>query len=162
MARSTSDGRSSRPRRAEEGVEDAAVGEVDRELLDAEGLHALPHQEQDLQVRRGRVGADHVEVHLHELAVAAALRVLPAPDLCRVPAAEGQGQLGEVRRHEPREGHGEVEAHGHVAAAVVGEAVDLLVGLPAALAQEHLGELEHGRVDGGKAEQAKYRLQLPQ
>ena len=35
---------------------------------------------------------------------------------------------------EAGEGHGEIEAEGHVAAAVIGEAVELLVGLCATLA----------------------------
>ena len=44
--------------------------------------------EEDLEVGRGRLRADGVEVHLDELAVASALRVLAAPDLGRVPAFE--------------------------------------------------------------------------
>ena len=87
----------------EERVEHAAVGVADAEPLHAERREALPHEEQDLQVGGGRVGPHDVEIDLHELAVAAALRVLSPPDLCRVPAAEGEPDLGEVGGHEPGE-----------------------------------------------------------
>ena len=107
----------------------------------------LSRIEEDLQVRGGGVRPHDVEVDLHELPIPSALRVLPAPDLCRVPAPEGEAQLRDMRRHEPGEGNGEVESHRNVPAAVIGEPVDLFVGLTAALAEEHLGELEHGRVD---------------
>ena len=52
---------------------------------------------------------------------------------------------------EPREGHGEIEPHAHLPAAMVGEAVHLLVGLLASLAGEDLEVLERRRVDRGEA-----------
>ena len=107
---------------------------------------------QDLEVRRGGVRADDVEVDLDELAVAPALGVLPAPDLGHVVALEGQVQLVDVGGHEAGEGDGEVEAQGHVPLAVVPEAVDLLVRLPAALAQQDLRVLQGRGVDGHEAE----------
>ena len=54
-------------------------------------------------------------------------------------------------------GHREVEAHRHVAPAVIGEPVDLLVRLPAAFAEQDLGELEDGRVDRQEAEAVRKR-----
>ena len=162
IARSTSTLFDSKPEPLEEGVENAPVGEVDGEALHAQRPHALPHEEQDFQVCRSGVRADHVEIHLDELAVASPLGVLPAPHLCRVPAPEGQGKLREVRGHEPRKGDRQVEAQRHVAVSVVAEPVHLLVRLAAPLAEEHLGVLEDRRIDGGKGEQPEDFLQLSQ
>ena len=88
---------------------------------------------------------------LDELAVAAALRVLATPDLADLVALEGQGQLAGVRGHEAGERHGQVEAQRHPPSAVVGEPVDLLVGLVAALAEQDLRVLERRRVDRAEA-----------
>ena len=99
---------------------------------------------------------DDVEIALHELAIAPALGVLAAPDLGHVVAPEGEVELVDVLGHEAGEGHGEVEAEGHVPAALVLEAVDLLVRLPAALAEENLRVFEGGGIDGHEAEGAEH------
>ncbi len=148
------------PPGGQEAVEQLAVGHVDAEARHPQLAEALLHEHQDLEVRRGGVRADQVEVDLDELAVAPALGVLPAPDLGHVVALEGQVQLVGVRGHEAGEGDGEVEAQGHVPLAVVPEAVDLLVRLPAALAQQDLGVLQGRGVDGHEAEAPEHAGEL--
>ena len=56
-----------------------------------------------------------------------------------------------VLGREPGERHGEVEPEAHVAAAVILEAIELLVGLVAPLARQDLEVLERRRVDRRKA-----------
>ena len=56
-----------------------------------------------------------------------------------------------MHRGEAGERHGEVEAHRHVALAVILEAVDDAVVLAAALAQQNVGVFQRRRVDGGVA-----------
>jgi hypothetical protein len=161
MVRSTIDRHLRQAEPCEERVEHAPVGVVHLHAAQAEPEEALAHQQQDLEVGRCRLRADGVEIDLDELAVAAALGVLAAPDLGRVPALEGERKLAEMCGHEPGEGHGEVVAHGHVPAAVVGEPVDLLVGLAAALTEQHLRVLQHRRVNGREAVAVEHHLQLP-
>ena len=55
---------------------------------------------------------------------------------------------------EAGERHREVEPHADLAAAVVGEAIELLVGLGTPLAREDLEVFERRRVDRGEAEGA--------
>ena len=133
---------------------------ADRKLLHPEGCKAFPHEEEDLQVCRCGIRAHDVEVDLHELPVTPALGVLSAPDFRRVPAPEGQPDLGEVCRHESGKRDGEIEPQGHVAAAVVQEAIDLLVRFPPSLAEEDFGELQDGGVDGQEPEPFEHVLQL--
>ena len=82
--------------------------------------------------------ADDVDVGLIELAEAAALGALAAVHLADLIAAEGEGQLAVVQRHILGQRYGQVKAQGQVAVAL-GEAVDLLLGLAAALGQQDLG-----------------------
>jgi hypothetical protein len=103
--------------------------------------------EYHLQVGHRTRRADRVEVALHELTVPATLSVLAAPHRRHVVALEGQPQVVEVLGREAGEGNGEVEPHPHVAAAMVLKAVQLLVGLLAALAGEDLQVFERRRVD---------------
>ena len=100
-------------------------------------------------------GADRVEVALHELAVAAALRVLAAPHGGDVVALERRAQLADVLGGEAGQRHGEVEPQADVAAAVVLEAVELLVGFRAALAEQDFEVLQRRRVDRAEAVGAK-------
>ena len=100
-------------------------------------------------------GADRVEVALHELAVAAALRVLAAPHGGDVVALERRAQLADVLGGEAGQRHGEIEPQADVAAAVVLEAVELLVGFVAAFAGEDFEVLERRRVDRAEAVGAK-------
>ena len=59
-----------------------------------------------------------------------------------------------VLRNEARQRDGQVEAQRDVAAAIVLEAVELLVALVAALAEQDLGVLERRRIDRAEAERA--------
>ena len=92
--------------------------------------HQVVDDQRHLDV--GGVGgrADGVEVALPEFAVAAVLRVFAAPDRPHVIALERRAQLADVLGGEAGERHGQVEAQGHVAAAVIGEAIELLVRSP--------------------------------
>ena len=62
-------------------------------------------------------------------------------------APEGEDQFALVLRDVTRQRHGQVVAQGNLAAALVGELEQLLVGLAAALALDDLGVLEDGRID---------------
>lgn len=67
-------------------------------------------------------------------------------------AAKGEGDFIQMRAHVSRQGHGQVEAHGDVPPAMILKAVYLLVGLAAALSEEHLAVLKHGRIYWHEAE----------
>ena len=58
--------------------------------------------------------------------------------------------------HEARKGDGQVESHRHVPLPVIEKAVDLLVRLSAALAQEDLRVLQNGSIDGHESEGPKH------
>ena len=73
-------------------------------------------------------------------------------DLADLEAAEGKCQVIAVQCYILGQGYGQVKAQGQVAVAL-GEAVDLLLGLAAALGQEDLGGLDDGGVQGGEAGQ---------
>ena len=79
-------------------------------------------------------------------------------DLSDLVPPEGEGQVVVVQGHVLGQGHGEVEAEAQVAVAL-GEAVDLLLRLPAALGEEHLAGLDDGRIQRGEAIKA---VGLPQ
>ena len=98
------------------------------------------------------LGADGVEVALPEFAVAARLGVLAAPDRAHVVALERRAELADVLGREAGERNGQVEAQGHVAVAVILEAVEMsYVGLVAALAEQDFGVFQGRRVDGREA-----------
>ena len=131
--------------------EHAAVVDPDREAADADRGEQVVHDEHRLQVGHGARGADRVEVALHELAIPAPLRVFTPPHRRHVIPLEGRAEHPDVLGAEPGEGHGEVKPQAHVAAAMVLEAVELLVGLVAPLAGEDLEVFERRRVDRREA-----------
>ena len=92
--------------------------------------------------------ADDVDVRLIELAEPAPLGPLAPVDLADLEPAEGEGQLGVVQGHVLRQGDGEVEAQGQVAVPL-GEAVNLLLSLAAALGKQNFAGLNEGGVQGG-------------
>ena len=104
----------------------------------------------------GALGADRVEIALHEFAVAAALGVFAAPDRGDVVALERRAEFADVLGGEAGERHGQVEAEADVAAAVVLEAVELLVGFRAPFAEEDFQILECRRIDRAEAVGAKH------
>ena len=105
------------------------------------------HDEHHLQVGHGACGADRVEVALHELAVAATLRVFTAPDRRHVVPLERRAENSDVLGAKPGKRHRQIEPHADLAAAMVGEAIELLVGLLAPLPREDLEILQRRRVD---------------
>ena len=104
-----------------------------------------------LEVSHGARRADRVEVALHKLAIPAPLRVFTPPHRRHVIPLEGRAKHPNVLSAEPGEGHGEVKPQSHVAATVVLEAVELLVGLLAPLAGEDLQVFKRRRVDRREA-----------
>ena len=120
-------------------------------MLEADRAEQVVDDEHRFDIGGDAVGADRVEVALHELAVAAALRVLAAPDRGDVVALERRAEFADVLGGEAGERHGEVEPQADVAAAVVLEVVELLVGFVAPLAEEDFEVLERRRIDRAKA-----------
>ena len=114
-----------------------------------------PHQVVDHQggfdVGGDGAGADGVEIALHELAVAAALRVLAPPDRGDVVALQRHAQLVDVLGGEAGQRHRQVEPQPHPAAAVVLKLVKLLVGLLAPFAGQDFQVLQGRRVDRAEA-----------
>ena len=150
-ARSSADARSPEAELGQHAVEHQSVADVDGEPLEAEGGQQVGDDQGHLDVGRVGRGADRVEVALEELAVATPLGVLAPPHRGQVVALERGADGSQVLGGEAGEGNGEVEAEGDVPAAVVGEAEQLLVGLLAALAHQHLGVLQRRGVDGDEA-----------
>ena len=138
-----------------EAVEDAAVVDTDLESLQSQFGKGLVDNGGDLRL----VGdiqlavADHIDIGLIELPEAASLGTLAAVDLADLIAAEGEAQLIIVQRHVLGQRHRQVEPQGQVGVAL-GEAVDLLFGLAAALGQQHLAGLDQRGIQRGKAVQA--------
>ena len=96
-------------------------------------------------------GADGVEIALPEFAVTAVAGVLAAPDRAHVIALERRAELADVLGGEAGERHGQVETQGHVAAAVIREAVDQLVRFARRPCPEDLGVLQGRRVDRARS-----------
>ena len=94
--------------------------------------------------------ADDVDIRLVELPEAAPLGPLAPVDLADLIPAEGEGQLAVVEGHILGQGHRQVKAQGQVGVALL-EAVDLLLGLAAALGQQHLAGLDDRGIQGGEA-----------
>ena len=76
-----------------------------------------------------------------------------APDGAEVVALEGGAELADVHGGEAGKRDGQVEAQGHVAVALVAEAVQLPLhlGVGVHFADEDFGVLKRRRVDGRKA-----------
>ena len=91
---------------------------------------------------------DDVDIRLVELPEPAPLGPFAPVDLADLEPAEGEGQLGIVKGHVLGQGDGEVKAQGQVGIAL-GKAVDLLLGLAAALGQQNLAGLDEGGVQRG-------------
>ena len=131
--------------------EHAAVVDPDRERFDPDRREQIVHDEHHFQVGHGAGGADRVEIALHKLTVAAPLRVLPAPHCRHVIALEGRAEDPDVLGAEPGKGHREIKPQADVPAAMILEAVELLVGFVAPLAGEDLEVFKGRRVDRHEA-----------
>ncbi len=132
----------------EESVENFAVIDADGEAFDADAFEQIVDYEEGFDIGGVAESADGVEVALEEFAEAAAGGSFTAPDGADVIASEGQTQFLGVLSDEAGEGHGEVEPHGHIPFALIGEPEHLFVGFFAAFSEEHFGVFECGRVDG--------------
>jgi len=125
------------------------------------------HDGDDLGVGERRARPDDVRVELLELPVAAGLRALAAEDVAELVALEREGQVA-VRGHVAGQRHGEVEAQrerlrvagvatpsaaagGGLGRPDAGAQPEHLLLRLAALADEHLLELDAGRVEGLEA-----------
>ena len=139
----------------QQAIQNGSIVDANGEFREADFGEQLADDEDDLGIGGDAFGADRVEVALHELAEAAALRVFAAPDAGDVVALERRAEFADVLGGEAGERHGEVEAEADVAAAVVLKAVELLVGFGAAFAEEDFEILEGRRVDRAEAVGAK-------
>src|SRR5207302_3445539 len=83
----------------------------------------VDHQS-DFNVRSVRCRADGVEIALPELAIAAVAGILAAPDRTQLIALERRADLADVLGREAGERNRQIEAQGHVAPAMVLEAVN--------------------------------------
>ncbi len=142
--------------RFQQAGEHHAVVDVDREPLEADGPQQVVDDEDRFGVGGDRAGADRIEIALHEFAVAAALRVLAAPHGGDVVALERRAQLADVLGGEAGQRHGEVEPQADIAAAVVLEPIELLIGFRAPLAEQHVEVLECRRIDRAEPVRAEH------
>ena len=135
-----------------EAVQNLAVVDPDLEAAQAEALEDLVDDGGDLRLVQDiqLAVADDVNVRLVEFPEAAPLGTLAPVDLADLEAAEGEGQVVVVQGHVFCQRHGQVKAQGQVAVAL-GEAVDLLLRLAAALGKQNLGILDDGGIQRGKA-----------
>ena len=140
------------PQGVEQAVQHPTVVDAQLDVADLQRRQGGVEHGQDLGVGRRVLGADQIGIALHELPVPAPLGTLAPPDRTDLVAAERELQLAVVLGHEPGQRHGEVEAHAHVPAALVGEREHLAVLLLAPLAGQHLQVLEGRGGDGPEAE----------
>ena len=140
--------------RSQQAGQHHAVVDADRELVEADRPQQVVDHQRRFDIGGDGKGADGVEIALHEFAVAAALRVLAAPHGGDVVALERRAQLADVLGGEARQRHRQVEPHAHLTAAVVLEAVELLVGFLAPFAGEDFQIFQGRRVDGAEAVRA--------
>ena len=133
------------PQQGEQAVEHLAVVDADLEPAQAQGGEDLVDDRGDLGLVGDVQGAvpDDVDIGLIELPEPASLGPLSTVDLADLEAAEGEGEFVLVQGHVLGQGDGQVEAEGQVGVPF-GEAVDLLLGLTAALGQQHLAGLDEG------------------
>ena len=128
---------------SEEAVEHLAVVDADLEALKTERGERLVDDARHL----GLVDdvqlavADDVDVRLIELAETAALCAFTAVNLADLETAEREGQLAVVLGNILCQRYGQIESQGQIAVAL-GEAVDLLFSLAAALGEQYLGGLD--------------------
>ena len=126
-----------------EAVEHLAVVDADLEALKTERGERLVDDARhlgfvdDVQL----AVTDDVDVRLIELAETAALCALTAVNLADLETAERERQLAVVLGNILCQRNGQVKAQGQVAVAL-GEAVDLLFSLAAALGKQYLGGLD--------------------
>ena len=102
-------------------------------------------------VGRDRMGADRVEIALHEFTIAATLRVLAPPDGGDVVALKRRAERADVLGGKAGQGDGQIEPQPYGPAAVILEFVELLVGLFAPFAGEDFQVFQRRRVDRAEA-----------
>ena len=135
-----------------EAIEDLTVIHTDLEALQAQGGECLVDDGGDFCL----VGdvqlaiTNHVDVSLIKLTEASALGAFAAVDLSDLEAAEGEGQVAVVQGHVLGQRYGQVKTQGQVGI-TLGEAINLLLGITAALGQQNLRGLNDGGVQAGKA-----------
>ena len=131
--------------------QELAVVDLDLEPLESELEKSGVGNGDDLGIRQGGAGADDIGVALVELAVAAPLGTLGAPDFVYLVALERPAEIL-VHREHPGQRHGQVVAQSDLALAAIKESIEEGIGLFAGLAGEGLGVLEGRRGEGLEAE----------
>ena len=132
--------------RFQQPVQDQPVVDPNLKAVEADRGEQVVDDQRGLDVGGVGRGADGVVVALPELAVPALPRSLAAPHRAHRVPLERRPQLVDVLRAKPRERHSQVEPQPHLrlVAARAQHAVHELVGLVAALAEQHV-ERFHGR-----------------
>ena len=115
------------------------------------GAHQVVNHQGHFDVGGVGRGADQIEIALPEFAVAAVSRVFAAPHRSHGVALERDAQLPDILRREAGERHRQIEAEGHIAAAVIDEPIDELVRLLPAFAQQDFRKFEGRGVDRREA-----------
>ncbi len=135
----------------QQAVEDHAVIDLDGKVGEANGAQQVVDHQRRLDVGNDTGSADRVEVALHELAIASALRVLAAPDGGDVVTFERSSQLRNMLSNEAGERDGQVEPQAHSPAAMIDKLVQLSIGLLAPLAGQDLQVFQRGCIDRTEA-----------
>ena len=135
-------------------VQDLPVVHPDLEPPQPQGGERLVDNGRDLRlVENGELPvADDVDVGLVKLPEPAPLGPLSPVDLADLVAAEGEGEVVVAQGHVFCQRHCQVKAEGEVCVPLL-KAVDLFLGLAAALGQKHLAGLDDGGVQRGEAVQ---------
>ena len=100
----------------------------------------------------------NINIRLVELSESSLLCSLTAVNLADLETAERERQLAVVLGNILCQRYGQIESQGQIAVAL-GEAVDLLFSLAAALGEQHIARFDDGRVERGKAIDAVGRAQ---
>ena len=150
----------SHTRLGELGQQQPAIVHPELVAVDVERTHEVAHECEHLAVGGGRRGPDDVDVALQELAPAACLRVLAAPDGADVVAPERHPDRLAMLGREPGERNGEIEPERDISIPVVAEAVDLPLhfAVRVQLPEQDLAVLERGRLDRCEPEVPEHSL----
>gem|GEM_PF-117706 len=134
-----------------ESVENFSVVDADGEAFDADAFEQIVDDEECFDVGGVAECADGIEVALQKFAEATAGGPFSSPHRSDVIPSKRRPQFLDVLSGEACEWDSEIEAHGDVAFALVGESEHLFVRFFAAFSQQYFGVFERRRVDGCKS-----------
>ncbi len=112
--------------------------EPNSKRVNADVDERVVHKLEYFEIGRYAVGADGVEIALHELPVAPPLSVFAPPNLRDVVALERKSELRCVLRDKTRKRNGQIKSQRDVTIPMVVEPIDLLVRFPSAFPEEYL------------------------